>query len=215
MILLMAWIGFLSIVAFTVLIGTLVATMEPIQVAEAGSNPFLGQIQMIGFNFCPRGWSETNGQLLAISSHTALFSLLGTTFGGDGRTTFGLPELRGRDAVHVGSGPGLSPVQWGQKSGTHNYNIATNQLPSHNHGLVAAILQGVPVVGDSVALTGNGLGLSFAKTYSTTAPDTALHTASIAGNTDNVGQNQQISNMQPSLGVNTIIALVGVFPSRS
>ena len=213
MILLMAWMGFLSIVAFTVLIGTLVATMEPIQVAEAGSIPFIGEIDMVGFGFCPQGWAETNSQLLAISQNQALFSLLGTTFGGDGQTTFALPDLRGRDAVHVGSGPGLPNVSWGQKSGTHNYNIATNQLPSHNHGLVAAILQGVPVVGDSVALTGNGLGLSFAKIYSTTAPDTALHTASIAGTTDNTGNGQTLSVTEPFLGIRHCIALVGLFPS--
>ena len=121
MILLMAWMGFLSIVAFTVLIGTLVATMEPLPVAEA-SEPFLGQVQMVGFNFCPRGWSTTDGQLLPISQNQALFSLLGTTYGGDGETTFGLPELRGRDAVHVGQGPGLPNVSWGQRAGTHSYS---------------------------------------------------------------------------------------------
>ncbi len=214
MILLMAWMGFLSIVAFTVLIGTSVATIEPLPVAEA-SEPFIAEIIHFGGNFAPRGWAFCDGQLLPISQNQALFSILGTTFGGDGRTTFALPELRGRVIVHPGSGPGLDTVRLGQKMGTNNFQIGINNLPSHNHGLGAAILQGVPVVGDSVALTGNGLGLSFAKTYSTTAPNAALHTESIAGNTDNVGQNQQISNMQPSLGVNTIIALVGVFPSRN
>jgi len=214
MILLMAWMGFLSIVAFTVLIGTLVATMEPLPVAEA-SEPFLGQVQIFGFGFCPRGWSTTDGQLLPIAQNTALFSLLGTTFGGDGRTTFGLPDLRGRDAVHVGSGPGLPNVSWGQRGGTHSYSITTNILPSHNHGLGAAILQGVPVVGDSVALTGNGLGLSFAKTYSTTAPDTALHTTSIAGTTDNTGGGQTLTVTEPFLGIFHCIAKVGIFPSRN
>ena len=210
----MAWMGFLSIVAFTVLIGTLVATLEPIPEAEA-SDPFIAEVIHFAGNFAPRGWAFCDGQLLPISQNTALFSILGTTYGGDGETTFALPDLRGRVIVHPGSGPGLQPISLGQKIGTNNFQISINNLPSHNHGLGAAILQGVPVVGDSVALTDNGLGLSFAKTYSTTAPDTALHTASIAGTTDNKGGGQQISNMQPSLGVNSIIALVGTFPSRN
>ena len=97
------------------------------------SEPFLGQIQMFGFNFAPRGWSTCNGQILPIAQNTALFALLGTTFGGDGRTTFSLPDLRGRDAVHVGTGPGLPTVRWGQRGGTHTYNIAIANLPAHNH----------------------------------------------------------------------------------
>ena len=99
------------------------------------SEPFIGQIQMFGFNFPPRGWAHTNGQLLAISSNTALFSLLGTTFGGDGRTTFGLPDLRGRIAKHVGSGPGLSTVTWGQKGGAESASLSVNNLPPHNHAV--------------------------------------------------------------------------------
>jgi microcystin-dependent protein len=92
------------------------------------SDPFLGEIRMFGFNFPPRGWAFCDGQLLPISSYTALFSLLGTTFGGDGITTFGLPDLRGRVPIHVGSGPGLSPYIWGQKGG-----VETITEPSHNH----------------------------------------------------------------------------------
>jgi len=214
MILLMVWMGFLGIVAFTVLIGTLVATIEPLPVAEA-SEPFIGQIQMVGFNFCPRGWSTTDGQLLQIAQNSALFSLIASTFGGDGEITFGLPDLRGRDAVHLGTGPGLPTVSWGQRDGTHTYTITTNILPAHNHGLGGAILQGTPVVGDSAELTGNGLALSFARTYSTTAPTAALHTASIAGTTDNTGGGQPLTITEPFLGINHCIAIAGLFPSRN
>jgi len=206
----MAWMGFLSIVAFTVLIGTLVATMEPIQIAEA-SDPFLGQMIHFGGNFAPRGWASCDGQLLPIAQNTALFSILGTTFGGDGRTTFGWPDTRGRVMVNDGTGPGLPTVRLGERGGS--YTIAVGNLPSHTHGLGSAVLQGTPVVGDSVALTNNALSLTFARTYSTTSPTSAMHTDSIAGSTDPTGLGQNYR--QPYLGVNCIIALVGTFPSRN
>ena len=97
------------------------------------SEPFIGQIMMVGFNFPPRGWAQCNGQLLPISSHTALFSLLGTTFGGDGRTSFGLPDLRGRIAKHIGQGPGLANVTWGQRGGRENVTLTIANMPSHTH----------------------------------------------------------------------------------
>jgi microcystin-dependent protein len=96
-------------------------------------DPFIGTIATFGFNFAPRSWAFCNGQLLAISGNPSLFSLLGTTFGGDGRTTFGLPDLRGRVAVHPGNGPGLQSIMWGQKSGTNNNTLNINNLPNHTH----------------------------------------------------------------------------------
>ncbi len=102
------------------------------------SDPFIGQIQTFGFNFAPRGWARCDGQLLPISSNSALFSLLGTTYGGDGRTTFGLPDLRGRAALHQGQGPGLSNRNLGQRAGAENTTLTVNQMPSHNH------VQGAP-----------------------------------------------------------------------
>ena len=99
------------------------------------SDPFLAEIVMFGGNFAPRGWAFCDGQLLAISSNTALFSLLGTTYGGDGRTTFGLPELRGRFAMHPGNGPGLSSRKLGQKGGSERVTLAITNLPSHTHQL--------------------------------------------------------------------------------
>ena len=102
------------------------------------AEPFIGQIQIFGFNFPPRGWSFCDGQLLPIAQNTALFSLLGTTFGGDGRTTFGLPDLRGRVAIHPGTGPGLPPVTWGQRGGAASTVLTTNQMPNHNHQAIAS-----------------------------------------------------------------------------
>jgi len=96
---------------------------------------FLGQIQAFGFNFAPRGWAKCEGQLLPISSNDALFSLLGTTYGGDGRTTFGLPDLRSRSIVGVGQGPGLSSIRQGQMRGTEHVTLTGSNLPSHSHEL--------------------------------------------------------------------------------
>ena len=97
--------------------------------------PFIGQIQAFGFNYPPRGWAKCEGQLLAINAYQSLFSLLGTTFGGDGRTTFGLPDLRGRSIVGMGNGPGLGDVRWGEKGGAENHTLTAAQIPSHAHGV--------------------------------------------------------------------------------
>jgi len=105
--------------------------------SSRGSEPFLGEICWIGFNFAPRGWALCDGQLLSISQNDALFSLLGTTYGGDGRTTFGLPDLRGRSPIHVGQGPGLSNYQWGQKGGVETVTLTINQMPSHTHAITS------------------------------------------------------------------------------
>jgi microcystin-dependent protein len=99
------------------------------------SEPYIGEIKIVGFNFAPRGFSTCSGQLLAISSNTALFSLLGTTFGGDGRTTFGLPDFRGRTAIGVGTGPGLTPASWGQRLGTEYTYIQVSNMPAHSHAI--------------------------------------------------------------------------------
>ncbi len=174
------------------------------------TNPFIAEIMPIAFNFAPRGWALCDGQLMAISSNTALFSLVGTTFGGDGRSTFGLPDLRGRMMKGVGNGPGLSSVQWGQKGGAENHTITVNELPSHNHtvtlhGETAAASVGNP--------QGNMLASHLAYAPPVAAENKAMASDSITcGNT---GGGQQMSLKNPYLGLYMCIALFGVYPSRS
>jgi microcystin-dependent protein len=160
---------------------------------------------MFAGNFAPRSWALCDGQLLAISQNEALFSLLGTTYGGDGRTTFGLPDLRGRIPIHEGTGPGLSPRNLGAKSGQEKVTLTANQLASHNHPLKASTDAG----GESSPagnVTGESPSLDI---YAEENPTVALSPAAIAG----VGGSQSHNNIQPFLCVNFIIALVGIFPS--
>ncbi|MHC4955882.1 MAG: phage tail protein, partial [Planctomycetota bacterium] len=134
--------------ATTLVVLAIALVATPVLTTPAhASEPFIGQIQQFGFNFPPRGWAHCDGQLLPISSNTALFSLLGTTFGGDGRTTFGLPDLRGRIAKHVGTGPGLSPVTWGQRGGAETVVLNTGNMPSHTH-TATATLRGTSAAGN-------------------------------------------------------------------
>ncbi|TDS14362.1 microcystin-dependent protein [Maribacter caenipelagi] len=168
--------------------------------------PFIGQIMMVGFNFAPRGWALCDGQLLSIASNSALFSLLGTTYGGDGRTTFGLPDLRGRLAVHVGQGPGLQNRAWGQRFGVENNFLTEANLPSHKHTV------NLPAKEEANAEvpTGNFIAGAGFDGFGTTS-DTTMATLPVS----NTGGNVPITNMQPSLGIYYVIALVGIFPSRS
>ncbi len=178
--------------------------------------PFIGQISMFGGNFAPRGWAFCDGQLLAISQNQALFSILGTTYGGDGRTTFGLPDLRGRVAMHAGSGPGLTPRQLGQKSGTETNTLNVNQLPSHNHGLATGTVN-IPVsTEDANQDEANGKYLANGTFYHNAPGGTyGGGPINLGGTTTNTGANQSINNMQPYQAINYIIALVGIFPSRN
>lgn len=172
-------------------------------------DPFIGQIIMFGGNFAPRAWAFCDGQLLPIASNSALFSILGTTYGGDGRTTFGLPDLRGRVAVHPGNGPGLSPYQLGQKGGQENVTLIVNQIPSHHH-TVQVNVSGEDPNTDEIA--GNMFTNSEDDTYySGSATDGALGGV-VCGNT---GGNLPHTNIQPYACVNYIIALQGTYPSRN
>lgn len=182
--------------------------------------PFIGEIIMFGGNFAPRGWALCDGQLLPISQNSALFSILGTTYGGDGRTTFALPDLRGRAALHPGSAPGLTPRRLGEKLGTETNTLQTANLPAHNHsGSVqvssANATKSAAEAGDSIAAPGTGSSRSFTPTegFNSAAPNVKLGGATVA--TNNTGGGQSVNNMQPSLGVNFIIALQGTYPSRS
>ncbi|SEK18994.1 Microcystin-dependent protein [Maribacter orientalis] len=168
--------------------------------------PFIAQIMMFGGNFAPRGWAFCDGQLLPISQYSALFSLLGTTYGGDGRTTFGLPDLRGRVAIHPGNGPGLSSIRLGEKGGTETNTLSTAQLPPHTHGVsVPSKEEGNTDVPAGNYVAGAGLD-SFG-----TITDSSMKTFQ----TLNAGGGQSINNIQPFQCVNYIIALQGIFPSRS
>lgn len=172
------------------------------------SEPFLGQIQAFGFNFTPRGWAACSGQLLPISQNQALFSLLGTTYGGDGQTTFALPDLRGRAPLHFGTGGGLTPRTLGEQGGTESVTLTTTQIPSHAHDGGSMQASANPAnTGDP---TGHALGL--APVYSTDPPSVAL-AAGTVGATQNAGGSQPHANMQPYLVLNWCIALQGIFPS--
>jgi microcystin-dependent protein len=173
-------------------------------------DPILGMIQIFGFNFAPRGWAMCDGSLLSIAQNTALFSLLGTTYGGNGQTTFGLPDLRGRVPVGVGQGPGLSPNNLGQVSGTENITLISTQMPQHNHQMMGSSDPQATgdVSGNSLGSVGRGTGATiYAAGASTQVP--------MASVTTPAGGNQPHSNMQPYLVMNYCIAVEGIFPSRN
>ena len=172
--------------------------------------PFLGQIQAFGFNFPPRGWTFCNGQLLPISQNTALFSLLGTTFGGDGRTTFALPDLRGRSIVHVGSGPGLDHISWGQRGGDYETVLTVANLPAHSH---TATLHAETAFADT-ANPENKM-LAGAQTYAAPVPAQNKAMASDSIVVNNTGSNIPLYTRNPFLGVYVSIALTGLYPSRN
>ena len=170
------------------------------------SEPFVGEIRMFAGNFAPRGWAFCDGQLLAVSQNDALFSLLGTIYGGDGRTTFGLPDLRGRIPLHQGTGPGLSQRRLGSKSGAENVTLTTNQLASHTHDWNAntAAATGSAPQGK---VTANAVPV---RVYRQLGQDTDLASTTIA----NTGGSQPHTNLMPTLCINFIIALFGIYPSR-
>ncbi|MCI4668306.1 MAG: tail fiber protein [Bacteroidia bacterium] len=175
---------------------------------------FLAEISMFGGNFAPRGWALCDGQLLPINQHQALFSLLGTTYGGDGRTTFALPDLRSRGSMHPGHGAGLSSRLLGQKGGTELNVLNINQMPSHNHtaaGTVQVFVGG----GDQDTPTGHNFANAEGDEYSTSSPNQLMQADNVAISMSNTGANQAINNVQPFECVNFIIALQGNFPSRN
>lgn len=168
---------------------------------------------MFGGNFAPRGWAFCDGQLLAISQNDALFSLLGIIYGGDGRTTFGLPDLRGRAPMHYGSGPGLTPRSLGKKGGAEQVTLTANQMPAHSHALFGLQATGNPA--DTSDPTGNSLAM--ANIYRAENPnvDMSAGSVSVTGTPGNTGGGQVHENMAPFTAVHFIIALVGIYPSRT
>jgi microcystin-dependent protein len=172
-------------------------------------DPLLASIVLFAGNFAPRGWLFCEGQILSISQNTALFSLLGTTYGGNGQTTFALPDLRGRVPIHPGTGPGLSNYVLGEMAGTENTTLLIGNMPAHNHTLNA-----VSDAGDTSAPAGalpaNTGALD--KEYKAAAGTAVVMKSTAIGI---AGGSQPFNNMQPFLALNYIIAIVGVFPSRN
>ena len=168
--------------------------------------PFIGEIMLFGGSFAPRGWAQCDGQLLAISGNDALFSLLGTIYGGDGRTTFGLPDLRGRLPLHKGSGPGLTPRNIGSRAGSETETVSQAQMPAHNHSLNASTAEAIASAPVGAALADSNVAL-----YATAAPTAAMDGAAIGA----AGNGQSHDNLMPFQVVNYCIALVGVYPSRN
>lgn len=175
-------------------------------VFACSTDPMIGSICYVGFTFCPRGYAEADGQLLDISSNTALFSLLGTTYGGDGRTTFGLPDLRGRVPVHAGTGTGLSSYNQGSRGGVENVALTVNQMPVHDHD---ATLWGTTSNATENTPDNNTLATK-KKTYS---PDAVDVTMAPSIGVEDTGGGQSHENRQPYLTVRACIALNGTFPS--
>ena len=173
------------------------------------SEPYIGQIIMFGGNFAPRGWAFCQGQILSIAQNTALFSILGTTYGGNGQTTFALPDLRGRVPVQQGQGPGLSQYSLGQMSGSENYTLNITLMPSHNH--MCAPMCNSAEGGNATPAAGY-MGKTGGDAIYAAAHD---NTTMGAFPTTPAGGNQAFPLIQPYLAINFIIALEGIFPSRN
>jgi microcystin-dependent protein len=181
------------------------------------TEPFIGEIKIFAFNFAPRGYSFCSGQTLSISQNTALFALLGTTYGGNGQTTFVLPDLRGRVAIGQGQGNGLSNYVLGQVSGSENTTLLATNMPAHTHTAQVNVNNtaanvATPVAGSSLAAAKDVNGDN-ASIYTATAPNTALSSGSVTVGV--AGGSQPFSNLQPYLALNYSIALQGIFPSRN
>ena len=166
------------------------------------SSPYIGEIRMFGGNFAPAGWAFCNGALIAIADYDVLFSLIGTTYGGDGQSTFALPDLRGRAPVHTGSGFVL-----GQQAGTESVTLTTSQIPAHTHPMLAS----KDAANQITAATGVLAAPVSLATYFASPPDAALNAAAVLP----MGGNQPHTNMQPYLAINFIISLFGIFPSQT
>ncbi|MCK9211224.1 MAG: tail fiber protein [Ignavibacteriaceae bacterium] len=175
----------------------------------AAVEPYLGSVDLWPMNWAPRDWAICNGALLPIAQYSALFALLSTTFGGDGRTTFGIPDLRGRVPVGAGTGSGLPTINFGAVSGSPTNTLTMDQLPAHTHTLNA-----------NTSATGRNLQPSPTNNFPAQNQDASGNYAATADTTMNpqvvvaVGKNLPVNNMQPYLGLNYIISLQGVFPTR-
>ena len=170
-------------------------------------DPFVAEIRIFPFNFAPKGWAFCDGQIMPISQNTALFSLLGTTYGGDGKSTFALPNMQGNAPMHPGQGPGLSLHDLGETGGSDTVSLLESEIPSHSHNLIASAADGIAGQPTS-RLWAQGVGVQVWSVGTATTPmaDNALAPA---------GGDQPHNNMQPYLTLNFCIALQGVYPPRT
>lgn len=176
------------------------------------SNPFIGEIRMFGGNFAPQGWAFCNGALMAISENDTLFTLIGTTYGGDGQSTFALPDLQGRLPVHQGQGPGLSNYVIGQAGGVETVTLTTNQIPNHNHGFIASASTASTTTAQNQTLAQpSTIDLYRPATSPSTPPNATLNAAAVVG----AGGSQPHDNVQPFQCISFIISLFGIFPSQA
>jgi microcystin-dependent protein len=166
---------------------------------------FVGEIKLVPYNFAPTGFALCNGQILPIAQNTALFSLLGTMYGGNGQTTFALPDLRGRVAISAGQGPGLSPRDQGETGGSESVTLTPQEMPAHNHLVNVSANPGTTVVAAGNHLNASTYGPAYSPTSAATMP---------ANSVGEVGGSQPHENRQPYLTMNYIIALQGIFPPR-
>ncbi|MCR9015319.1 phage tail protein [Aquiflexum gelatinilyticum] len=177
--------------------------------------PYIGQIMVVGFNFAPRGWALCDGQLLPIAQNTALFSLLGTTYGGNGQTTFALPDLRGRMALHPGQGPGLPDYSLGQMAGAPSTTLLVTNLPSHNHQIQVSSADGTQSnPGNAFPANANVIPERGADPIGVNAHASNSNTTMNPSMVGNAGGGQPINNMPPYLAVYHVIALEGIYPPR-
>jgi microcystin-dependent protein len=172
------------------------------------ADPFIGEVRIWALNFAPRGWAFCNGQLLQISQNTALFSIIGTTYGGDGRTTLGLPNLQGRAPMHAGQGPGLTNRRLGESGGVETVTLTQAQVTGHTHAMRAN-----PNPAEAPGPGGNAFARAVGGApYAAPGTTVSLATEALPSS---VGGGQQHNNMQPYLALTFVIAVVGIFPSRN
>ncbi len=175
----------------------------------------IGTIMMFAGNFAPRNWAYCAGQLISISSNTALFSILGTTYGGDGRSTFGLPDLQGRVAVGAGQGPGLSFYALGQSAGAETETMTAASMPAHTHAAGAVTIPLASTAGSLTSANGNILSTPNVDTYATPGTTPAVNYGSFSATVSPQGGSQPFSIMQPYECINFVICQFGIYPARS
>lgn len=195
------------LVVLVLVTAVLLLMPQPAAAQGTADDPYVGQIFLVGFNFAPQNFAFCDGSLLPISGNEVLFALIGTTYGGDGQTTFALPDLRGRVAIHMGANPSTgSTYVIGQSGGVEQVTLTLNQIPAHNH-----TVYGTTALANSVS-PGNALWASQSRFYPYSGtPDTALNTAAVSA----TGGTQSHDNMSPYLVMNYIISLYGIFPSQN